>query len=442
MPPGDTIVAWASAPTRSTRAIIRISGPGTHPLLSRVLELPPHPSRAHTARLILREGLSLPVLVMRYVAPASYTGEDAAEILLPGNPVLVERALARLIETDGVVLAGPGEFTARAYLAGRMTLEQAEGVPQLIAARTQAHMTAARDLMDGRAGAQHRAWAHELASILALVEAGIDFTDQEDVVAISPSGVRTRAGALLDSLHAHLGATAGRASNEAMPRVALVGAPSAGKSTLFNALLGRRRAVVDEAPGTTRDVLVEELDLSHESPEAGTISLMDLPGLDAHSTTAIGRESQRLARLALDAADVLIHCDPTGRFHSIPTNTASEAQRIIRVRTKADLPATSCDDEALAVCGLDGWGLASLRRGIADAAFAVELNTAGVVIPRHRRALREAMNQLTIARDCAESPELAAQALRLALDAIGELTGHVSPDDIIGRIFATFCIGK
>ncbi len=439
MRPGDTIVAWASAPTRSTRAIIRISGCGTQALLSRVLESPPHPPRAHPARLILRDHLTLPVLVLRYIAPASYTGEDAAEILLPGNPALIERVLARLTQTDGVVLAGPGEFTARAFLAGKMTLEQAEGVAHLIAAQTQAQMTAAHELMAGRAGAVHRAWAEELASILSLVEAGIDFTDQEDVVAISPDDVRTRAEALLDAMRTHLGAEAGRASGDAMPRVALVGPPSAGKSTLFNALLGRRRAMVDEAPGTTRDVLVEELDLSHESPGAGAIALMDLPGLDASATTTIGRESQRLAHHALANADVLVQCDPAGRFAPI---TANDTQRIIRVRTKADLAVTTRDDDALAVCGLDGWGLASLRRAIADVAFAGECGASAAMIPRHRRALRDVTEHLAIARDNADAPELAAEALRRALDALGELTGHLSPDDIIGRIFATFCIGK
>lgn len=441
-----TIVAWASAPARSARAIVRISGHGAHEVLRRVLVDPPASRGAHVGVMRLGEW-RLPVPVVRYDAPGSYTGEDAAEILLPGNPMLVQRVLEVLCALEGVGLAGPGEFTARAFLNGKLSLDQAEGVAQAIAARTDAELATARELLAGRAGARHRAWAEELTSILALVEAGIDFTDQEDVVAISAGELRDRALGLREEIGAYLGAEAGREAVEALPRVALVGEPSAGKSTLFNALLGLQRALVHESPGTTRDVLEEELDLSNDLPGAGTVRLMDLPGLDAAPATPIGVESQRLAREALRTADVLVHCDPSGRFGPIAVR---DGQRVVRVRTKADLAGAAVlagvevggEEVGISVCGLDGWGVRVLRRAIAESACAGVEDGAGALVPRHRRALREAYTRLKAAARDAESAELAAESLRAALDSLGELTGRLSPDDIIGRIFATFCVGK
>jgi tRNA modification GTPase len=447
----DTIAALASAPGRSPRAIVRLSGPQTDAVLATVLEPTGPAPPAACARFLLPGDtdpgtgrLRVPVGLLRFRAPRSYTGQDAAEILIPGNPHLARRVLAAVFDA-GARQADPGEFTARAYLAGKMTIEQAEAVAHLIAAERDAELDAASLLLAGITGERYRAWADRLAALLALVEAGVDFTDQEDVVAIPPADLAAGLDELADAIAEHLGGAGAAESIEAVPRVAIVGRPNAGKSTLFNALIGKTRAIASDLPGTTRDVLAEPLDLSPDHAGAGAILLQDLPGLDLAPRTEADRAAQQAARQALAAADLLLACDPSGRFDldDLPPD-----RPVLRVRTKADLadPAAATDG-GLAVCALDGWRLAALRRAIADAALAPRAS--GATVPRHRAALAEALarirdarSSVTPQRHALHSPELTADALRLALDALGSICGRITPDDVIGRVFASFCIGK
>jgi tRNA modification GTPase len=445
----DTIAAVATPPGPSVRAIVRLSGPRVPDVLASILNPAPTTPGASTTRLRMpagragqAAGLELPVAVLLARAPHSYTADDTAELLLPGNPHLVQRVLDHLLTLAGVRLAEPGEFTARAHLAGKLTLEQAEGVAAIIAADRDDQLAAARDVLEGRAGERYLAWTSELTDLLALVEAGIDFTDQEDVVPIAPYSLARRLAALGDAIGSHAHAPSEQRADR--PVAALVGAPSAGKSTLFNALLGRARAVVDEAPGTTRDALAEELDLSADAPGA-TVVLTDLPGLDADHANPLDRAAQDIAIAAARRADLLIHCDPAGRFEPDPRLADRPT---IRVRTKADLrlPDPRVVD-ALDVCALDGFRLPALRRAIADHALAGD--AAGAIVPRHARALttaRDAIADAIHAIDPTEpalaEPELVAGGLRSALDHLGQLTGRVTPDDVIGRVFATFCVGK
>lgn len=474
MPLGDTIAALATAPGRSTRAILRLSGPGVTAALRDILTIPSSPAAdppantsapprpaAFTARFALTDTLSLPVLAMRSVAPRSYTAEDTLEIIFPGNPYLAERMLARVLQIDGIRLASPGEFTARAYLNDKLTLDQAEGVAAAIAAESNDQLAAARDLLEGNTGAIYREWLDRLATLLALVEAGIDFTDQEDVVPIPPRDLHAQLTALHSALAAHLGAAAGTEATTSLPRIVIAGRPNAGKSTLYNALLGRQRAVVSDVAGTTRDVLEEPLDLSRDIPGGCTVLLIDLAGLDESLAAqgSIDAQAQQRAADALRTADVIIHCDPTVRF-DLPLPTDASPPTTIRLRTKADLPISLSprdSGEALShspidICALDGWNLPLLRRAIADAATgAGHPRAAGIaaLLPRHRRemvqaraAITEALGAIDPTARSLPEPEVIAGSLRAALDSLGELAGHVSPDDVIGRIFATFCIGK
>lgn len=393
----------------------------------------------------LRLGKSeLPALCIVSFGRRSFTGEDSVELLVPGQPHLAHRIMGALLAAPGVRHAEPGEFTARAFLNGRMTVDEAEAVGALVGARNAEELAAAHRLRSGEPGREALRWLDEAANLLALVESGVDFTDQEDVVPISAAALRARLEALAQRLSAALGPRRVREASAPAPRVALVGAPNAGKSTLFNALLGRARAVTSDEPGTTRDALEEPLDLSSEAPGAGVVTLVDLAGLDEAllSRGAADSESQRLAQSAIECCDVALLCDPTGRFEL--ANRAPNGAAVIRLRTKADLPRADSEGPALDVCGLDGRGLGALRRAIVDYAFASDARGASeaALVPRRRAALERALLAVEAAQNPSGGAEITAQSLREAVDALGELAGRVHPDDIIGRIFATFCIGK
>ena len=442
MPHDDTILALASPPGWSTRAILRLSGPHVPRLLPDLLPGSPAARGMSPAALILDADRSFPVIVARFEPPASATGEHAADIFLPGSPHLVERARAVFLRHEGVRCALPGEFSARAYLNARLTLDQAEGIAMLIAARTSEELDAAHALASGAAGARFRDWIDRAVTLLALVEAGIDFTDQEGVVPVTRENLRSRAHRLASDIRAALRSSAPDRLDEALPLVALVGPASAGKSALFNALLRRERSVVSPRPGSTRDALVEELTL-----DTVRVRLADLPGLDAHDPAPAGEASRRAAHDAAASADILVHCDDRPRFSPLPWPD----RPTIRVRTKADRPAPAADPDSLPVCALDGHGLPTLRRAIADLARA-RTGARPASAARHARAMTDALQSLdaldaAIARDPGRSgwldaPELAASCLREALDRLGELDGRVTPDDVLGRVFASFCVGK
>ncbi|MEO1129097.1 MAG: GTPase [Planctomycetota bacterium] len=447
---GDTIVAVASAPSHGQRGVLRISGPHGHDALATLCAPRPTSAGLHTLSVQLPDAPApFPACALLFRAGHSYTGEAAAELQLPGNPALLDRALRAILNTTDapIRLARPGEFTARAFLAGRLTAEQAEGVQALIGARSAAEAHAATALLNGSQGDAYRAIADDIAASLALVEAGIDFTDQEDVVAIAAPELAVRLDAVAAAMDGLLGPGA-REQRLGEPLVVLAGEPNAGKSTLFNALLGRQRSITSPTAGATRDVLEEELPVGSAGTWNGPrVRLADMAGLD---TALAGAPAQSAAADALRRADVVLWCDPTGRFSPRPA-WLDDTRVLLRVRTKGDLPAQPTD--ALSVCALDLWNTEALRRAIFDAAGDAQRTahaaTRGVLLMRHRQSLSDALhalNQANALLDAHEErimqPELVAGALRDALDAVGTIAGHVHPDDVIGRIFATFCIGK
>ena len=477
---GDTIAAVATGFGRSRRAMIRLSGPLAISAVCDHLAPDPaagsvsnrvEPRRAirHATLLLPTEAPlealtdadtppgELPILLTTFVAPASYTGEHACEIQLPGNPHLVRRVLDLLVGMDGIRLADPGEFSARAFLSGKLTAEQAEGVRAMIAARSASEHEAAEALLSGRTGAHYRTLADELAMALALVEAGIDFTEEEDVVAIAPDDLLERLRGITGAVRTLLGPKPAREHDRSLPRVVLAGAPNAGKSTLFNALLGQDRAIVSETAGTTRDAIEEEAVLVPASASpwgAVRCVLIDLAGLDEAlaSSSTLDALAQIAAADQIQRADVVLLCDPHASFDlsvSLPPTC-----QVLRIRTKADLPGDADATGAMAVCAMDGWNLGALRRAIADAVenpLQAGSDAGASLLPRHRSALRTTLIALEDAiastqpseaqRHLAEV-ELVASALRTALDAIGEIAGRISPDDVIGRVFAVFCVGK
>jgi tRNA modification GTPase len=495
----SVILAVASPPGRAARGIVRLSGAQTFDLLQPHLTLqttraeagpderrdegggiergrdeeterrrdgesaqrrqgddsPPFPRGVHRALLTGVLPGELPALALVFTAPQSYTGEDSAELQLPGNPLLLERIIDTLIASAGrrgidARRAEAGEFTARAFMNGRMTLTEAEGVAATIAARSDAELRAARLLTAGRLGSLARSLADRLAAGLALVEAGIDFTDEEDVVPIPPIELHERVAAMRDDIRAQLAHAVGMEQLQAIPWVILLGEPNTGKSTLFNALLGRERAVVSDIAGTTRDVLAEPLTIDTDHGPA-EVMLVDLAGLD-RSATALNEQMQAVIREAMGRAELIIRCVPV----DAPALTADDEPDELVARTKADLAPSDfrAGKQEIVISAVTGLGLDDLRRHIADrlADRAVSLAADAIVLrPRHDAALRSAVANLDEAAVLIEPqrrdrvlrhPELIAAAMRSALDDLGSLAGDITPDDVLGRIFASFCVGK
>lgn len=451
MPTGGTIAAIGTPAGHSTRAIIRISGPGAEPCIRSLTNLDLFTRGIHRARFRLNPDLTIPCQIIWLHGPNSFTGEDTAEILVCGNPTLLERMLDVLYQMPDIRRAEPGEFSARAYLNDRLTLAQAEGVALRVAAVGDEALEAANRLLDGSHGKQCETWCEELALLLALVESGIDFTDQDDVVPIAPDDLLKRLDALIDALNAQIGSAAGSQVLSEHPEAVLCGEPNAGKSALLNALLGHQRAVVSDQAGTTRDAISEPLNLEHDIPAGGQVMLTDLAGLADQAIDEFDAQAQSIAMDRIKDADVLIWCDPTGRFHD-QQGFESLGKPIIRVHTKSDLILSSDPDSstaAIRVCALDGQHLGVLKRAIADAVCDRGSMGVGAFVPRHRRAIAQATKGIQDAKHWVvpgsrsiENPELVAGGLRDGLDALGELTGEVTPDDVLGRVFATFCVGK
>ncbi len=458
----DVIFAVASPPGRSPRGIVRMSGPGVLDVLATCVRDEQGNTLSqrgiHRARLRLGDH-TLPVLALLMPGPQSYTGEDSAELQLPGNPALLDRVLETIAASAkqcGVSArhAEGGEFTARAFFNSKISLTQAEGVAATIAAQSDAELRAAGMLRSGALGTLAHSLADELTSALALVEAGIDFTDQDDVIAITPADLHGRLVHLHERLQQQLERAVGMEQLEAIPWVALAGPPNAGKSSLFNALLGRERAVVSNVAGTTRDVLAEPLRLASEHGEA-EVMLVDLAGAEhvdpLADAQALQPQMQRMASDAINRAELVLACSAAdGEAADAPAINAT----IIHVLTKCDLTRDQHMTHDIAVSAHTGEGLDALREliasNLADRAVSLAADVFALT-PRHEAALRaaagnisEAIGLVEIVREqpSLDEPELVAAAMRSALNDFAELAGDITPDDVLGRVFATFCVGK
>lgn len=447
----STILAISSPPGHSTRGIVRCSGDSAFELLtSRLSSGPASIERGIQPVRFRLEDVSVPSLLSLTPGPRSYTGEDSFELQIPGHPHLLSRVINGLLEEAhlkglNVRAAGPGEFTARAFLSGRIKLTEAESVAALVAARSDGEILAAERMRDGRLGQLADLVTDGLADAMALVEAGIDFTEEEDVTAIELDDLKQRIDQAIANVNEHLQRSVGLESLQSLPWVVLEGPANAGKSTLFNALLGRERAVVSGVEGTTRDVLVEPLEL-RGIPNA-EILLVDVAGKETPNTH-LDEAMQVAASIARDRADLRIRCIPPDE--PAPTSEAD----VIRVATMGDLLDDPREDVDACVSVNDGEGLDELRTMIENRMVERCSRLAGdtfVLAPRQeaaldisRRCLQEASTLLDQWQPSGtiEAPELIAGLIRDALDSIGEINGVISPDEILDRVFSSFCIGK
>lgn len=451
----ETIAALSSASGSSELAIIRISGPRAVEILGSLspganLEQAPG-FRASQAVLELPAGISVPCEIYIFRAPHSYTTEDVAEIHMPGSPLFVEKVLLALAAA-GARPAGPGEFTRRAYLGGRIDLAQAEAVSDIVNARGAGELAAAQRVLKGSLSEMLSAAAGQLKDLLALMEASIDFGDQ-DIEPFPADAVSTRVRGVLERLQ-----SAARAAPEPgrdVPRVLICGAANVGKSSLFNRLLERERAIISPDPGTTRDLVSAALKLGDTN-----VLLLDSAGRREPEG-----EIEELAFSALEEslaqADIAIF---VVEAHRPPSD--SEIEFYGRITCPRLLVANKCDlatGPGPETCGLDwdgqasslkphacscltGQGIEDVRRALTDMVFGeVErVPDALALSVRQRDALSRARAALERAL-CAQAmsgEELIAEDLREALCALGEITGETPAQEILDRVFDRFCIGK
>jgi len=433
----DTIFALATPAGRGAIAIIRLSGPRTDAALADLGAGGLKP-RLASVRTLTQAGVAIDqALVLRFPGPASYTGEDCAELHLHGGRAVVEAASSALIAL-GLRPAEAGEFTRRAFENGRMDLAQAEAVADLIDAETAAQAGQALGQLDGALSQTYAGFRLDLLKALALVEAEIDFPDEE-----IPDNLARTAGPVLDGLIADLEAALadadrGRRVREGY-RIVLIGETNAGKSSLFNALVSREAAIVTPIAGTTRDVLDAELVIGGYA-----VTLSDTAGL-RDSDDVVEAEGVRRARARAEAADLRIWVRAPGD----PDGAAADFARPedLLVLTKADLgvEAPPSDRPAVVVSTTTGEGMGALHDWIAER-LARDLSGAdfpAVTRERHRRRLTEALTAVGAGRRALDiAPELAGDDLRRAADALARVTGAIGVEDILGEVFSSFCIGK
>jgi tRNA modification GTPase len=444
----DTIFALATAPGRAAVAVVRLSGPGTRAVLRAIGGRVPKPRLAALRTLTDVHGAILDrALVVWFPGPGSYTGEDSAELHLHGGAAVVDAVLTAL-GAIGARLAEPGEFTRRAFENGKLDLDQAEAVADLVEAETTAQARQAVAQLGGALGDRYRTWRWQVTTILARLEAGVDFPDEA-----APTGAEWQALAPLEALvhdldEALADGARGRRVREGY-RVAIVGAPNAGKSSLFNAMLRRDAAIVTATPGTTRDVLEATLRLGGYS-----VVLADMAGV-RETGEAIEAEGVRRARAWATAADLRIWViDRADEDDAWEQTVDLVRARDMVVINKADLAVSAGGEKAGALArglGLEIFAV-SLRGGGADAVLErlsrrVAEDLAGSDFPattraRHVRHLAAARDYLARAAAMLGEPELAAEDVRMAARSLRMVTGEIGVEDILGEVFATFCIGK
>jgi len=427
----DTIFAPATARGKSGVAIIRISGDRAFVATGALMRSLPDPRTAAIRKLSWKAKTLDEALVLLFEKGSSFTGEDLVELQVHGSLAVISAVLSALGEQDGLRVAEPGEFTRRALENGRLDLSQVEGLADLIDSETESQRLQALDILSGAVSKKVALWRADILRMFALIEATIDFAEEDVPTDVLPE-VRELLAGLLSSLRAELRGSevAERVRNGF--EVAIIGAPNAGKSTLINALAGRDVAITSDIAGTTRDVIEVGMDLNGIA-----VTLMDTAGL-RESDDTVERIGIERARTRAEAADLRIFLRG-GEGDSI--NVVRRDDDIV-VRGKSDLD----PGPGPGVSGLTGEGVNELKLAIANVLQQRSAMSGVLNRERHRRCLVSAISSLECVDSAVEDDlaplEVVAEDLRQAASALSSLLGAVDVESVLGEIFSRFCIGK
>ena len=436
----DTICAIATPPGQGGIGVVRISGPGVTDIARNLVGKTPPPRQARFVSVRSGDDIIDQGLALFFPAPHSFTGEDVLELQVHGSPIVLESILVAATEA-GARRAGPGEFSQRAFLNDKIDLAQAEAIADLIAATSEQAARAAQRSLEGQLSIRVHTLAEAITRLRIWVEAALDFPD-EDIDFLADGKVLASTDELIEQTNRLLDqAEAGRLLNDGI-RIAIVGKPNAGKSSLFNALVRRDSAIVTDIPGTTRDVLRETV---HFSGIPATLA--DTAGL-RETEDVVEIEGVRRAQAELEAADLVLWVvdasQPDAQTAALPAAKAP----VIRVNNKIDRMPESPKAQAgsVAVSALTGAGLEQLDAAVI-AALGIHTETTGEFSARarHVEQIRQTLEHLQAGREqlaVFNTGELLAEELRQAADALGEITGKLHSDELLGKIFSSFCIGK
>jgi tRNA modification GTPase len=444
----DTIFALATAPGRAAVAVLRLSGPASRAALRALTPRSPKPRRAAVRVLRAADGMSLDrALVLWFPGPASYTGEDCVELHLHGGAAVIDAVTGALLDA-GLRLAEPGEFTRRAFENGKLDLDRAEAIGDLIDAESAAQARQALGQLEGALGRRYEAWRDALIDALSHLEGAVDFPDD----GLSPQvaeGARSSLQLVLADLDEGLAdAARGQRVREGY-RVAIVGAPNSGKSSLLNAIAGRDAAIVTKTAGATRDVIEVPLNLA-----GYRVILADMAGIrDTHE--AIEAEGVRRAKAWAANADLRLWIVDQSASGGLWTDAAALVRDgDLCLLNKVDLPAGSdgaaagrmARDRSVEVLNFSVTASDPMiardwlrRRAVRDLTGG---DFPAATRERHRELLTEGRAHLGRALTNLAEPELAVEDIRLAVRALERIAGRVGVEDILGRVFASFCIGK
>ncbi len=431
MTQGSTIFALASAGGRAGLAVVRVSGPGAGAALAALAGNKPQPRRASVRRLSWQGATLDKALLLWFPGPDSFTGQDVAEFHIHGGRAVREALFAAFLEL-GLVPAEPGEFSRRAVENGRLDLTRAEAVADLAEAQTPAQLRQALRQYEGGLADLYEGWRSGLIGALASAEAAIDFSD-DGVEETELIAARAAVSEIIQEIQRHTEDFGrGEVLREGL-RLAIVGPPNAGKSSLINALARRDIAIVSETPGTTRDVIGVRLELGgyllHVSDTAGLRDSNDAIEAEGVRRARAEAASSHLTLLLLDGSE--------------PANIPDGIEPDLTVWNKSDLPAFKKGD-GISLSLKSGEGLAQLLAALTalvEKRLETKDESPALSRPRHRHALNEALASLRHAQD-AKEPELFAEDLRLASRAIGRITGSMDVEEILDSVFRDFCIGK